>query len=147
VNFAAVMRVGSLEILGALVVFGVVAERLSRREAGAPPASALSVSVTVREGTVHSPARAASVTVAQGEPCLIGRSSGAALELSDPEVSRRHARLELARGVLYLCDLGSSNGTFLNGKMLGDEGIELRVGDDVDVGNTRITVTDVAPLQ
>lgn len=143
-SFAAAMRVGSLEILGALVVFGIVAGRLSRREGAARP-KAFSVCVTVREGAARSQARQVSALVAEGDPALIGRSSDAAVELSDPEVSRRHARLEMSRGVLYLADLGSSNGTFLNGKMLGDEGIELRVGDDVDVGNTRITVTDVVP--
>jgi pSer/pThr/pTyr-binding forkhead associated (FHA) protein len=135
------MRVGSLEILGALVVFGVVAGRLSQREARVRP-KALSVGLAVREGASR---RQVCVRVAEGEPCLIGRSSGAGVELADPEVSRRHARLELAHGVLYVADVGSSNGTFLNGKPLGDDGIELRVGDDVDVGNTRITVTEAVP--
>lgn len=143
-NFAAGMRIGSLEILGALVVFGLVANRLSLRERPARP-KALSVTLAVRDGASRSPLRQVLVHVAQGEPSVIGRSSGAAVELGDPEVSRRHARLELVRGVLYVADLGSSNGTFLNGKALGDEGIELRVGDDVDVGNTRITVMDAVP--
>ncbi len=47
--------------------------------------------------------------------------------------------------VLYLTDLGSSNGTFLNGKRLKNEGIEVRPGDDIDVGNTRLTVVGTAP--
>ncbi|HEY9181456.1 MAG TPA: FHA domain-containing protein [Candidatus Baltobacteraceae bacterium] len=144
-NFAAVMRVGSLEIVGALVVFGIIAQRLPRGAGRAAP-EALSVRLAVREGALRAPVREVALEVAEGEPVLVGRSSGAAVDLKDPEVSRRHARLELARGVLYISDLGSSNGTFLNGKPLGDGGIELRVGDDIDVGNTRITVTSTVPV-
>jgi pSer/pThr/pTyr-binding forkhead associated (FHA) protein len=77
----------------------------------------------------------------------MGRSGYANVELADPEVSRRHARIDLVRGVLYLADEGSSNGTFLNGKPLGDESIELRPGDDIDVGNTRITISGMEPVR
>jgi pSer/pThr/pTyr-binding forkhead associated (FHA) protein len=86
-----------------------------------------------------------SLTVTEGTPCILGRSQDAGIALADPEVSRRHARIDVARGVLYVADLGSSNGTFLNGKPLGGDGIELRLGDDVDVGNTRITVSGMTP--
>jgi pSer/pThr/pTyr-binding forkhead associated (FHA) protein len=87
------------------------------------------------------------LTLLDGAPVVIGRAADADLPLADPEASRRHARLSLVRGVVYLADLGSSNGTFLNGKALSDESIELRPGDDVDVGNTRITLQAMeAPL-
>jgi adenylate cyclase len=41
-------------------------------------------------------------------------------------------------------DLGSSNGTFLNGKRL-TGAIELREGDEVDVGTTRLRVEKLRP--
>jgi pSer/pThr/pTyr-binding forkhead associated (FHA) protein len=101
--------------------------------------------LNVRDAVAATP-REVTVTIGEREDgALIGRSSGAAVGLLDPEVSRRHARFELARGVVYLTDLQSSNGTFLNGKLLGNEGIEVRPGDDIDVGNTRISVVQAEP--
>lgn len=139
-NFPAAMRIGSLEMLGALAAFGFLASRL-RPAAFEPRAKAVSLALTIREApALRRPARSLAVTVAEGEPCSIGRAGQASVELADPEVSRRHARLELVRGVLYVCDEGSSNGTFLNGKPLDGESIEVVPGDDIDVGNTRITV-------
>ena len=138
-TFAAAMRVGSLEILGALVLFGVISARMrSGASAGRP--KAVTLAFAVREGAARTGARETTLELREGTPAVIGRSSQADLEVSDPEVSRRHARLDLVRGVVYLADLGSSNGTFLNGKALSDESIEVRPGDDVDVGNTRITL-------
>jgi pSer/pThr/pTyr-binding forkhead associated (FHA) protein len=45
-------------------------------------------------------------------------------------------------GVVYLEDLRSRNGTFLNGRRV-TEAIEVREGDEIDVGTTRIVVTSV----
>lgn len=144
-TFSAAMRVGSLEMLAALAAFGLIAARMRAGQPAAP--KALSLALLVREGASREAAREVRVTLADGAPVVIGRSADAGLPLTDPEASRRHARLALVRGVVYLADLGSSNGTFLNGKALSDESIELRPGDDVDVGNTRITLTAMeAPL-
>lgn len=140
------MRIGSLEILAALVLFGAVAARI---RPGAQPAQSLArvrLHLNVRDaGTGGS--REVVVNAGRGEDgALIGRSSSAHVGLLDPEVSRRHARFEVVRGVVYLTDLESSNGTFLNGKRLGAEGIEVRAGDDIDVGNTRISITEAEPV-
>lgn len=136
------MRVGSLEILGALSAFGLITARL---RAGTRPKT-VTLSLMLEEApAMRSGVRQLTLTVAEGSPSIIGRSSQADLEVADPEVSRRHAQLDLVRGVLYLADAGSSNGTFLNGKLLGDDGIELRPGDDIDVGNTRIRLGAVEP--
>lgn len=139
-NFTAAMRISSLEMLGALAAFGLLAARL-RPGAFKTRAKALAVSLTVRDApALRRTPWDVTLTVAEGAPCRIGRASQADVEVADPEVSRRHARLEMVRGVLYVADDGSSNGTFLNGKPLGGESIELVPGDDIDVGNTRITV-------
>jgi pSer/pThr/pTyr-binding forkhead associated (FHA) protein len=47
--------------------------------------------------------------------------------------------LESENGVPYVRDLESSNGTFLNGRLL-DDVVEIRRGDEIDVGTTRLTV-------
>jgi pSer/pThr/pTyr-binding forkhead associated (FHA) protein len=137
--FPAHMRIGSLEILCALAVFGAVVGR--GRFAAAPRAPVdLEVELAV-EG------RIVALTASEGHPPrVIGRSSEADVALSDPEVSRRHASFQAARGILYLTDLGSRNGTFLNGKKLAGEGIEVKVGDHIDVGNTRLEVSEVQGL-
>jgi pSer/pThr/pTyr-binding forkhead associated (FHA) protein len=139
------MRVGSLEMLAVLAAFGLIAARLRGLQPARP--KTLALALLVRESASRAPAREVRLTLADGAPLVIGRSADADLPLADPEASRRHARLALVRGVVYLADLGSSNGTFLNGKALTDESIELRPGDDVDVGNTRITLQAMeAPL-
>ena len=66
----------------------------------------------------------------------IGRSSAADIVLkSDDYASGRHAQLTRHGGLLYVEDLGSTNGTFVNGrKTVG--ATPLRHGDTVRVGST-----------
>lgn len=143
-NFTAAMRLGSLEILAALAVFGYIGARIRPGIPLARP-KALTLALAVREGASRAQPGEVQLALNEGTPAIVGRTSQADLPLGDPEVSRRHARLDLVRGVVYLADLGSRNGTFLNEKALGDESIELRPGDDIDVGNTRITVLSMGP--
>src|SRR5262245_58188021 len=49
-------------------------------------------------------------------PVVIGRGSEAAIQLSDPAVSRRHAALEVTDTGLRVTDLFSGHGTFVDGK-------------------------------
>src|SRR5215216_700447 len=66
----------------------------------------------------------------------MGRSSGSTIVLkSDDYASGRHAQLTRHGGLLYVEDLGSTNGTFVNGrKTVG--ATPLRNGDTVRVGST-----------
>lgn len=50
------------------------------------------------------------------DPVVVGRALECDLAIITPHVSRQHARLEVTDGHLYVEDLGSSNGTVLNGK-------------------------------
>jgi len=59
---------------------------------------------------------------------VVGRSSQADVRLADPEVSRRHALLWREAGGIWVADLGSANGTTLNGVALHQVG-ELADGD------------------
>lgn len=142
------LRIGSLEIVAALVVFAAVVTRLRPGALSStrhPRAMQLQLQVRDSPGLAIVE-REVTLMLGRGEPArIIGRSSQADVGLLDPEVSRRHAQFDFSRGVVYLSDLGSSNGTFLNGKLLKNEGIEVRPGDDIDVGNTRITVIAAAP--
>ena len=66
----------------------------------------------------------------------IGRSEEAEIVLLDPSVSRAHAIVEIKRGAAIVRDLGSTNGTFVNGRRVEREG--LRDGDELRFGNTRL---------
>lgn len=54
--------------------------------------------------------------LADGEGCLIGRGDGCGLPLDDSRVSRRHARLAPVAGGWRVEDLGSKNGTLVDGE-------------------------------
>jgi signal transduction histidine kinase len=71
------------------------------------------------------------------EPQLLGRSSEA-LPITDNTVSRRHAELTPDAGEWYIRDLGSQNGTQVNGVRI-DERVRLKAGDQVRVGVTLLT--------
>ncbi|MEX2197129.1 MAG: FHA domain-containing protein [Thermoleophilaceae bacterium] len=68
------------------------------------------------------------------EGAVIGRE-GCEINLADPEVSRRHATIHVAGEQLSIEDLGSTNGTFVNGQQV--QGTQtLSEGDEVRLGNT-----------
>ncbi|MCC5830263.1 MAG: FHA domain-containing protein [Phycisphaeraceae bacterium] len=68
------------------------------------------------------------------EPQQIGRSSES-LQLRDHTISRRHAELTPDQGRWIIRDLGSSNGTFVNGVRVTEQRL-LQPGDQVRTGNT-----------
>jgi EAL domain-containing protein (putative c-di-GMP-specific phosphodiesterase class I) len=57
----------------------------------------------------------------EGSPFLVGRHSSAALTIPSPTVSNIHAELRVEAGVLFVKDLGSTNGTFINGERVDGE--------------------------
>jgi len=67
----------------------------------------------------------------------IGRVAGCDLVIQDTKASRRHARVVVEGGVVEIEDLGSSNGTLLNGKPV--QRRMLRHGDVVQIGTTLLT--------
>ncbi len=73
----------------------------------------------------------------------IGRSSSNDLHVIDEELSRNHCLFEQsgANG-LSVVDLASANGTYVNGKQLGADACELKLGDIVEAGNLVIKIVD-----
>jgi class 3 adenylate cyclase len=71
-------------------------------------------------------------------PLVVGRGTGD-LAIDDPGISRRHALFRPGEGVLEIEDLGSSNGTRVNGERI-LTATRLRAGDVVEVGDTAIEV-------
>ena len=74
-------------------------------------------------------------------PCVIGRSSDAQLDVEDDLVSRRHAMLERRGDCIWVSDLGSRNGTFVDGAPVGT-GAPFQPGSAVTVGSTEIRQAD-----
>lgn len=70
-----------------------------------------------------------------GNQVIIGREEGVDIVLQDPEASRRHARISWQGGRYVLEDLGSTNGTFVNGVQITTPQI-LRPGDSIGIGQT-----------
>jgi tetratricopeptide (TPR) repeat protein len=68
----------------------------------------------------------------------IGRAEDNDLQLTDPKASRHHAHLEQEGSVFVLTDLGSANGTRVNGLLVA-EPHPLEHGDRIDIGDTELT--------
>jgi hypothetical protein len=73
-----------------------------------------------------------------GASLAIGRATDNDLVLADGRVSRHHARLSGRRGTLVYTDLGSTNGSRVNGVAVGE--LVLGVGDRIELGDTIIIV-------
>ncbi len=65
-------------------------------------------------------------------PAVIGREPDCDVVIASPKVSRKHCRIEMAGNAVSLSDLGSANGTFVNGKKV--QKVELHGGDKLVVG-------------
>ncbi len=68
---------------------------------------------------------------------VIGRHPDCEITLDDPQVSRRHAEIRVALGSHLIIDLGSSNGTRVNGALVASH--LLTSGDRVEIGDTVLT--------
>ena len=72
-----------------------------------------------------------------GDANVLGRSTQATVRLADREVSRQHSQIDRRGKDFVLRDLGSSNGTFLNGKRIFGP-MRLKDGDEVLIGVSRM---------
>lgn len=70
--------------------------------------------------------------------CDIGRSPQNDIVLNDGELSRKHCRLEFRNDVLWITDLASANGTFINGQEVPES--QLQRGDEIRIGTSLLKV-------
>ena len=131
-------RLATLELTGALFLYALLisgkgpSRALGTLDLGGLPMVA-EFEVRGREG-------ARQVRTARG--LLVGRSPSAGIRLDDQTVSRVHARLECREGQVYVEDLGSRNGTLLNGRPVARDAL-LEPGDRVRIGSTEIVFLGV----
>ncbi len=131
-------RQASLAVVGAAALFLLAALPRRRRRSRDDELDAMQAVVlrVEEEGRTR--------TVRASLPITIGRAPTATLVISDAQVSRLHARIDLSDGLPTLRDLDSRNGTLLNARPI--DGLRaLRDGDEIDVGLTRIVYCGVAP--
>jgi hypothetical protein len=110
--------------------------------AGAPPAGVPSAAPAPPGYNPQGPAPTPTLDV-DGQPyrmtkqvTVIGRATDADIVLDDPGVSRRHAEVHMVDGQVRVVDLGSTNGTYLNGERV--HAAALGEGGAITVGRTRI---------
>ena len=72
-----------------------------------------------------------------GNTFVAGRSHDCNLPLDETLASRRHIEVTFVRGAYWIRDCGSRNGTLVNGEKIADN-YELKDGDEVEIGSTRL---------
>jgi pSer/pThr/pTyr-binding forkhead associated (FHA) protein len=92
---------------------------------------------------VLAPGGSAREVALDGRPLTIGRATDVEVVLADPLASRRHARLSSRAGRLMISDLGSTNGTRLNGDAVREAVVV--PGDRIEIGATRLEIVAAPP--
>lgn len=105
------------------------------QEDDAPPPSVERQLVTITVAGVVHPVTSARV--------VLGRSRECDVTLADSNVSRRHAELVQEGATYWLVDLGSTNGTLLNGRRITRE--KLQPGDRITIGSTEAVFDRSSP--
>ena len=114
---------------------------LVRDRRGVPPERAIEASIPT--GIELTVAHAGSIKTKRfGRRILVGRAPSADLRLDDPRVSRLHARIEMRDDGVYVEDLGSRNGTTVDGDMV-REPRRLAVDDEIAVGSAALVFRGV----
>lgn len=111
----------------------------TRRPSAADVEDATSAGRLISVEVVVGPDRGIRLPI-RGGRMIIGRGDGCDLKLTDTSVSRRHVEVTAGADGLVLRDLGSGNGTKVNGKR--ETEIEVQHGDEVALGDTVFKIVD-----
>lgn len=95
--------------------------------------------------TMQSGPNPGSTYAIERQEVLIGRDLACDYLINDSEVSRRHARILQQGSATILEDLGSTNGTFVNGQRLSGSRV-LHPGDTLQIGDNVILVYEIVQL-
>ena len=103
-----------------------------RRERGMPD---LRAGVSPRLEVIAAMGHEPGTTFDVGEGATFGRSDGADIRVDDPFASSAHARIFGRAGFMYLEDMGSTNGTYLNGRQI-KAPERLKLADVIRIGDS-----------
>jgi len=73
--------------------------------------------------------------VLRGKEIVIGRSDYSSILIPHPSVSRLHATITLRESQSFIQDLGSRNGTYVNGKRIDETPVPIHIGDLIRIGS------------
>ena len=132
------------------VAANVVDDAGDRIPEQAPPGPSVNTMVLARPGHEVAPPESATraflLVQTDGAPQVrfdlggalisIGRASDNDVIVDDPEVSRHHCQLKLQHGAYSFADLGSRNGSWINGQQVSE--VALGPGDSIQIGSTQI---------
>jgi len=94
---------------------------------------------------VSSPRSSRIYDLEEEQTLLVGRSADIDVTVDDPMVSRIHTQVERHEEGVWVMDRGSSNGTWVNGKMIEDS-FRIGPGDEVKLGSTVLTIVEASAL-
>lgn len=131
-----VLFAGRLLLLALLYLFLLAAVKTGiGLVAGQRPKTRDLWTITVVQG----PRELIGVRVDVAGPIVIGRSPGADIVIGDDFVSSKHARVSPVGEGVVLEDLGSTNGTVVNGKRISVP-TSIHLGDVIEIGSARMKV-------
>lgn len=120
-------------------LYGPSRKRAPKRQAVATATAPTKQRKVPRELVVHEPDLGPRVVALSGRKVMFGRAGESDVLLQDAFVSDEHAEFMLTNGAWHVRDLGSTNGTYLNGAKV-TQLTPVNAGDGVRVGKTTIEV-------
>ena len=86
------------------------------------------------------PLRGKELPLEEGKVYVLGRDAASALAFPDGLTSRQHCSIRCSKGRFLLRNLNSRNGTFVNGEEVAKAPVELKIGDQIEVGEALISL-------
>ena len=82
--------------------------------------------------------------ILHGDESVIGRSDYSSILIPHPSVSRLHATIFHKDGKSFIRDLGSRNGTYVNGARVNEKPVLIEIGDEIRIGHIECRVESTA---